>query len=236
MEVILLDVADQMLPGGAHATSAAFLENYFTQQGVDVRLGCTLEGLEGTSKGVSCFFPESIIEEADFVAVCTGIRPNLTFVDPAQVEMGDAILVDAQMRTSADSLYAAGDVCQGLNRLSGKHEWMGTWGNACYQGRTAGFNMAGKYAAFAGAIPQHVSPLFAWTYAQFGDVKRKGGNVQTESHGNPFEGMYRVVTYDGDIPVGINLFNCLDGVGEMKKAVTEGLEWPLVERRLPRIV
>ncbi len=227
VDVILLDVADQMLPGGAHPTSADFLERYFVQQGVDVRLGCTLEGLEGTSKGVSCFFPESIIEDADFVAVCTGIQPNLSFVDPSEVEIDNAILVDEQMRTSAEDLYAAGDVCQGLNQISGRREWMGTWGNACYQGRTAGTNMAGQYAAYPGAIPQHVSPFFDWTYAQVGDVNRKGENVHTESHGNPFEGMYRVVTYNENIPVGINLFNCLNGVGGMKRAITERLERPV---------
>jgi len=226
VDVILLDVADKMLTGGAHATSAAFLEEYFSQQGVDVRLGCGLEGLEGTSEGVCCFFPESIIEEADFVAVCTGIRPNLEFLDPAQIEIGDAILVDEQMRTSVEGLYAAGDVCQGLNRLSGKREWMGTWGNACYQGRTAGFNMAGKYTAYPGALPQHISPFFDWTYAQVGDVQRQGENVHSEFHGNPFDGMYRVVTYDNDIPVGVNLFNCLDGLGEMKKAITDQTGWP----------
>lgn len=226
VNVILLDVADQMLPGGAHATSAAFLEAYFVQQGVDVRLGCTLEGMEGTSKGVSCFFPESIIEEADLVAVCTGIRPNLAFVDPSQVEIDNAILVDEQMRTSADDLYAAGDVCQGMNRLSGRREWMGTWGNACYQGRTAGFNMAGQYAAHAGAIPEHVSPFFDWIYAQIGNVNAKGEKVHTVSQGNPFEGMHRVITYNDNIPVGINLFNCLDGVGQAKKAIVEGIEWP----------
>ncbi len=226
VEVILLDVADQILPGGAHSTSAAFLEEYFIGKGIDVRLGCSLEGLEGTSRGVCCFFPESIIEEADFVAVCTGIRPNLAFLDPSQVEIDNAILVDEQMRTNIEDLYAAGDVCQGMNRLSGKREWMGTWGNACYQGRTAGFNMAGKYATYPGAIPQHVSPFFDWTYAQVGDVQRKEKGIHTESFGNPFDGTYRVVTYDGNIPLGINLFNCLDGVGEMKKAITEQLEWP----------
>jgi len=225
LDVILLDVADQMIPGGAHATSAVFLEKYFIQQGVDVRLGCTLEGLEGTSKGVSCFFPESIIEEADFVAVCTGIQPNLSFVDPSQIEIEDAILVDEQMRTSAAGVYAAGDVCQGMNRLSGKREWIGTWGNACYQGRVAGSNMAGQYVAFPGTIPQHISPFFKWTYAQIGDMQRKGVNVHTDSCGNPFEGMYQVVNYRGNIPVGINLFNCLDDVGQVKKAITEQKEW-----------
>ncbi len=227
VDVILLDVADQMLPGGSHPSSAAFLEKYFTQKGIDVRLGCSLEGMKGTSKGVSCFFPENIIEEADFIAVCTGIRPNLEFVNPSQVDVGDAVMVDKWMRTNADHLYAAGDACQGMNRLSGKNEWIGTWANACYQGRTAGFNMAGKTTSYPGIIPQHISPFFSWTYAQIGDVNRKGKNVHTYSHGNPFEGSYLVITFENDIPVGANLFNCLDHIGMIKKAVTEKLELPM---------
>jgi len=130
------------------------------------------------------------------------------------------------MRTSAKDLYAAGDVCQCVNRLTGNREWMGTWGNACYQGRTAGINMAGSYAAYPGAVPQHISPFFGWTYAQIGDMRRKGVTFHTESCGNPFEGMYRIVTYQGNIPVGINLFNCLDDIGQVKKAITEQIEWP----------
>lgn len=226
VDVILLDVANQMLPGGAHPTSADFLEEYFTQKGIDVRLGCSMEGLEGTSTGISCFFPESIIEDADFIAVCTGIRPNLEFVDPSQVEIGAAIKVNQQMQTSADNLYAAGDVCQGMNRLSGESEWIGTWANACYQGRTAGFNMAGKFTAYTGAVPQHVSPFFSWTYAQIGDVNRTGKDIYTQCQGNPFNGAYRVLTYENNIPVGVNLFNKLDHAGDIKKAIVEKLEWP----------
>ena len=82
VKVILLDVVDQMLPRGAHPSSAAYLRTYFEEHGVDVRLGCTMEGMEGTSEGVTCHFPDDIIEEADFVAVCTGVRPNVDFIDP----------------------------------------------------------------------------------------------------------------------------------------------------------
>lgn len=225
VDVILLDVADRVLSGGAHSTSSDFLEKYFIQNGVDVRLGCSLDGFEGSSKGVSCYFPESIIEEADFIAVCTGIRPNLKFVDLSQVKIGDAIIVDPQMKTSADNLYAAGDVCQGENRLSGKNEWIGTWANACYQGRTAGFNMANKTTFFPGTVPQHISPFFSWTFAQIGDVNRKGENVHTQLSGNPFNGKYRVVTYENDIPVGANFFNRFDHLAEIKKAITEQTQW-----------
>jgi NADPH-dependent 2,4-dienoyl-CoA reductase/sulfur reductase-like enzyme len=224
-EVILLDVAPKMMPLGAHSTSAEFLKDYFVQNGIDVRLGCTLEGLEGAPRGVSCYFPDSIIEEADFVAVCTGIRPNLKFIDPSQVNIEQAILVDERMRTSAEGLYAAGDVSQGMNRLSGEKEWIGTWGNACYQGRTAGYNMAGMYTEYPGVIPQHISPFFEWTYAQIGDVNRKGEKIRVVSEGNPFGGTYRLMVYDNDILMGVNLINCREELGEMKQAITQKLKW-----------
>ena len=79
-KVILLDVADQLLPQGAHASSAVYLRTYFEEHGVDVRLGCTLRGMEGGPEGVICHFPDDIMEEADFVAVCTGVRPNIDFI------------------------------------------------------------------------------------------------------------------------------------------------------------
>jgi NADPH-dependent 2,4-dienoyl-CoA reductase/sulfur reductase-like enzyme len=224
-QVILLDVASQMMPLGAHPLTAGFLEDYFSRNGIDVRLGCTLKGLEGAPRGVSCHFPDSIIEEADFVSVCTGIRPNLHFIDPAQVAVGQAILVDERMHTSAEGLYAAGDVCQGMNRLSGEKEWMGTWGNACYQGRTAGYNMAGVHAEYPGSIPQHVSPFFDWTYIQMGDVNGKGETIRVVTEGNPFEGAYRLMVFDNDILAGVNLINCSEGIGEMKKAITQKLRW-----------
>ena len=220
-EVLLLDVAPQMMPIGAHPHTAALLEDYFVKNGIEVRLGCTLEGLEGAPRGVTCHFPDSVVEEADFVAVCTGIKPNLDFVDTDEIKVDRAIVVDETMRTSAGNVYAAGDVCQGLNRLTGESEWLGTWGNACYQGRIAGFNMAGVYRRHAGAIPQHVSPFFDWSYIQIGDANRSGLDVRTQMDGDPFAGKFRLLVYENDALVGANLINCSEGIGPLKKAITQ---------------
>ena len=226
VEVVLLDVASQMLPRGAHPQSAGILETYFEKHGVEVRIGCGLEGMDAKDEGVCCFFPNHIMEEADFVAVCTGIQPNLRFVDPAEVSIGQAILVDDRMHTSVKDLYAAGDVCQGMNRLTGKREWLGTWSNACYQGRTAGLNMAGLKISHEGAIPQHVSPFFDWTYAQVGDVNRQGPHVRTVISGAPEEaGGYRILTYDQDVLVGANFINTMNDIGTVKKAITQKTSW-----------
>jgi NADPH-dependent 2,4-dienoyl-CoA reductase/sulfur reductase-like enzyme len=228
--VTLLDVAEQMMPNGAHPHTAQLLRSYFELHNIDVRLGCSLEGMEGGDGGVCCFLPGSIMEEADFVAVCAGIRPNLLFLDSGQVAIGQAVVVDTRMQTSASDLYAAGDVCQGLNRQSGQSQWLGTWGNACYQGRTAGLNMAGVTVHHAGMVPQHISPFFDWTYAQLGDVNRQGEGVRVDIHGDPDrEGGCSLLVYEDDILVGANLINCADNLGSIKKAITQKLPWNRAE-------
>ncbi len=223
IKVILLDMVPKLLPQGSHPESAALLEKYFRQNGIETRLGCTLEGLEETPKGVICPLPEGVHQEASFVAVSTGVEPNLVFLDPSQVEIKDGILVDDRMQTNVEGLYAAGDVCQGMNRLSGRKEWFGTWANACYQGRTAGFNMAGKYTTYAGSIPQNVSPFFDWTYTRIGNVDNNKGDTHIISEGDPFKGSYRLLAFKRDTLVGANLINCADS-GWIKHAIMKKLD------------
>ena len=223
--VILLDVVDQLLPRGAYPSCAALLKKYFEEHGVDVRLGCTLKGMEGAREGVLCHFPESIIEEADFVAVCTGVRPNLRFVHSDQVEIDQAILVDEHMQTSMQNLYAAGDVCQGMNLISGKREWLGTWGNACFQGRTAGQNMAGKPVTYPGSLPENISPFFDWTYAQLGDVQREGKHVRHVAFGDPGQGGFCLLAFERETLIGANLINATHLAGKLRRAITCKWDW-----------
>lgn len=219
LDIILVDIAPRMLPQGSHPESADYLKEYFIKKGIDVRLSCGITKVEDKGDKVICHFPDDTAEEADFIAVCTGVRPNLDFLDKNQVDIDIGILVDKKMRTSVADLYAAGDVCQGLNRQTNQSAWMGTWGNACYQGRTAGMNMAGQDSEYEGIIPQHISPFFDWTYAQMGDVSLEGDDIRIVSEGNPFEGAYRLFVFQEDILVGANLINCEEESGVIKNSI-----------------
>jgi NADPH-dependent 2,4-dienoyl-CoA reductase/sulfur reductase-like enzyme len=225
IRVILLDVVDQLLPRGAHPLCAALLRRYFEEHGVDVRLGCAMEGMEGAKEGVLCHFPESIVEEADFVAVCTGVHPNLSFLDPRQAAVDKAILVNERMQTSTQNLYAAGDASQGMNLLSGQREWLGNWGNACFQGRTAGENMAGKPVSYAGSLPENISPFFDWTYAHLGDVQREGKHVRHVAFGDPGQGGYCLLAFEQGVLIGANLINATHLAGKLRRVIIRKLDW-----------
>jgi NADPH-dependent 2,4-dienoyl-CoA reductase/sulfur reductase-like enzyme len=221
IRVVLLDVVDQVLPRGTHPSVAAILRRYLEEHRVDVRLGCTMEGMEGAKEGVVCHFSGDVIEAADIVIVCTGVRPNLGFVNRGEVRVEQAILTDERMRTNRDNLYAAGDVSQGMNLASGKHEWLGTWGNACYQGRTAGQNMAGREAVYPGTLPENISPIFDWTYAQLGDIQPQGEGVRHIAFGDPRRGGYSLLAFQGDLLTGANLINRTDIAGKLRRAILQ---------------
>ena len=168
------------------------------------------------------------MEEADFVAVCTGIRPNLNFVDKNQVEVDQAILVNEHLETSVCDLYAAGDVSQGYNLQTGLKEWLGTWNNACCQGRAAGMNMAGRPTSYNGCLPQHISPIFDWTYAQIGNTHRVDKKARIVTTGSPYDvDGYALTVYENDVLMGANIINRQQDLNTMKKAVSLKTNWPL---------
>jgi len=223
IRVILADIAPQVMPQGAHKLAARQVERYLESKGIEIRLSCPLGGVEDVADGAVCRFPDGSSEKMDFIAVSAGIRPNLDFLDPEQVDINRAICTDAFMRTNKPNLYAAGDVCESFDRLSSSQQWMGTWPNACYQGRVAGMNMAGVATKYAGSVPQHVSPIFSWTYMQIGNALREGPKVRYEEHGDPFAGPYRIVIYDDDVLVGANLINAPQDLAWIKQELNKAL-------------
>lgn len=226
IRVVLADIAPQVMPQGAHKQAAHHVENYLRNEGIDIRLNCSLRKVDDVSDGAICYFPDGTTNSVDFIAVSAGIRPNLDFLDTKQVSIARAICTNQFMQTNKPNLYAAGDVCESFDRLSSSQQWMGTWGNACYQGRVAGMNMAGDSTRYAGSIPQHVSPIFSWTYMQVGDALRIGPEVRYEESGDPFTGPYTIIVYDDDILVGANLINNSKDLAWIKKEMNKGLGLP----------
>jgi NADPH-dependent 2,4-dienoyl-CoA reductase/sulfur reductase-like enzyme len=217
--VVLLDVVDQILPRGTHPSVATILMKYLESHGVDVRLGCGMQRMEETKDGVACHFADDLIEEVDFVICSTGVRSNLGFVNRDEVKVELGVLTDDRMRTNVENLYAAGDASQAFNRVTGQHDWMGTWGNACYQGRTAGQGMAGREAFFPGSLPENISPLFEWNYAQLGDIQPKTGEVRHLACGDPEGGGYSLLAFSDGFLTGANLINCTHLAGKLSGAI-----------------
>jgi 3-phenylpropionate/trans-cinnamate dioxygenase ferredoxin reductase component len=87
--------------------------------------------------------------DCDLVIAATGVTPQSALARAAGIDTSDGrIVVDAQMRTSVENIFAAGDVALAYNSLAGRPVAVEHWQDAVDQGEIAGAGAAGHARAW----------------------------------------------------------------------------------------
>jgi NADPH-dependent 2,4-dienoyl-CoA reductase/sulfur reductase-like enzyme len=114
--------------------------------------------------------------EAEIVNIGVGVRPEVALARGAGLEVGEsgAVWTDERQRTSAAGVYAAGDCCEVLQRVSGRRVWHPLGQPAVRQGWVAGANAAASSgsgaaeARYAGVVGTNVVKVFGLEVARTG--------------------------------------------------------------------
>jgi NAD(P)H-nitrite reductase large subunit len=110
----------------------------------------------------------------NLLAYAIGIQPRLELVQDAGLAVDRGILVNENMQTNDPAIFAAGDVAQAYDPLSGRSIMDSLWTPAREQGWVAGLNMAGKRSAYLKSAPFNVTRLAGLTTTIIGAVGRGG--------------------------------------------------------------
>ncbi len=151
------------------ADLSRFLVDYYREQGVDVRTGEGLAGLQQSAGKVVVRTTHGKEIPADVIVAGLGIQPNVELAEQAGLRVENGIVVDELLTTSAPDIFAAGDVANFFNpalgtRLRVEHE-----DNANAMGAAAGRSMAGKGSPYT-HLPFFYSDLFALGYEAVGEL------------------------------------------------------------------
>jgi NAD(P)H-nitrite reductase large subunit len=88
---------------------------------------------------------------ADLLVAATGLRPNIEFLAGSGLETSWGVCVDDHLRTNDPDVYAAGDVAEHLDRITGERYVYAILPNAVAQGRIVAHNLLGWDEVYAGA-------------------------------------------------------------------------------------
>jgi mycothione reductase len=111
--IVIIDMADALLGPQDETVGAEFTR--LAGQRYDLRLGRELAGLEGRPGALRLRLDDDSVVEADMLLVAAGRVPNSDRLElkMAGVDTHDdgRIVVDAHQRTTADGVWALGDIC-----------------------------------------------------------------------------------------------------------------------------
>lgn len=164
--------------------------------GVEVVFGERVTAFEGRGTRVERVLTESgRALAADVVSIGVGVRPEVALAVAAGIEVGGtgALRTDERQRTSAPGVYAAGDCCEVVNKVSGRRVWHPLGQPAVRQGWVAGANAAAQdstpEARYAGVVGTNAVKVFGLEVARTGlslaealEAGFDAAEVESESH------------------------------------------------------
>jgi NAD(P)H-nitrite reductase large subunit len=154
-------------------TESRIVEHRLKEEGVQIHYQTDLREIVGQrSRVVGVRTQDGKQIRCDVLAIAIGIRPRLQLAATGGLETDRGVLVNEFLQTSDAHIYAAGDVAQAYDPLSGRHVLDSLWGPARQQGYTAGLNMTGQSVSYRKEIAFNVTRLAGLTTTIIGTVGR----------------------------------------------------------------
>ena len=149
------------------------VEHRLQEDGITLHYHCELievTGRNGRVNGVRLLNGKTL--PCDVVAYAIGIRPRVELAKQAGLAIDRGILVNEYLQTNDPDIFAAGDVAQAYDPMTGRSILDSLWNPAREQGFAAGLNMAGKRTVYIKAPPFNVTRLAGLTTTIIGTVGR----------------------------------------------------------------
>lgn len=153
IETTVVELMDRILSATFDRTASDLAERKLESEGASVCCETTVKRIEKTAGRVTGVeLTDGSRVDCALVIFAIGVAPAMGLVEGTSIEIDRGILVDDRMQTTADDVYAAGDVAQARELLCGEPMCIAIFPNAFRQGKIAGLNMAGADRTFDGGL------------------------------------------------------------------------------------
>lgn len=206
------------------ATASDLVLQQERRDGVDVHQEeeiAEITGKQGQVNGIVTTRGTRIL--CDLVIMAIGVEPIIDFIKSSGIPCGRGVKVDGAMRTSAPDIYAAGDVLETTDSMTGRTRVIGQWYPAVQQARAAAYSMLDLLddsRPFRPGTFYNATFLYGLDFASVGLSNiPKGGQGYQEIIADPQPRTYRKIILKGGVPVGMIALGNRKGMLALKRAI-----------------
>jgi len=212
--VTMLELAPRILSAALDDTGSGMMANLLADAGVQVLVEDTVEHINSIRGHLSSVTLRSGQEvPCELLVFGIGVRPNSGLAKEAGIQVNRGIVVDEYMRTSADDVYAAGDVAEAYDLVVDMNRTVAIWPNAYRQGAIAGAHMVGLDRPDRGGVAMNVIEVCGIPAISVGNGNVEGDEYKVLADLTEREHRYkRLVLKDGRL-VGVILIGQIDRAG-----------------------
>lgn len=151
LKVTVLERGPYPLQRQLDAEGGALMSELIEAMGIKVASNASSQAILGDGQASGIMLQDGRRIKGDLILISAGVRSNVRLAQDAGLEVNRGVVVDRHLRTSADDIYAAGDVAEFRGQV------YGIIPAAIEQARAAAANMLGrKQTEYQGTIPSNV--------------------------------------------------------------------------------
>ncbi len=156
---------------------SSMINELLREEGIDLRLetelGEILDDGTGRCRGVRTKGGEEI--SCEIVGLTAGVSPNLSALLDSGIPCGRGILVDAQLKTQVDHVWAAGDCAEIVTDGEGGNLLQQVWYTGKAQGELVAHSLAGEDVSYTPRTWFNSAKFFDLEYQVYGSVPPQKG-------------------------------------------------------------
>lgn len=227
----VIEMEDRMVPRMMNQVSGNLIKQWCIDKGVAVHTSTRVDAIEQNGKALKVRLNSGEDIDADLVISATGVKSNISFLEGSGVETEFGVIVNDRLQTNNESIYAAGDVCQGKDFSTGEYTVQAIQPTAADHGRIAAMNMLGKDTVHQGSVNMNVLDTMGLISSSYGLWMGVDGGESVELlDENKYK--YMSLQFQDDTLVGAQALGLTEHVGVLRGLIQTKLKLGVWKDRL----
>ena len=214
-QVTIIELSQKLLPRQLDNDGATILKERIEALDINIVLGAKTAEILGKEKVSGVLLESGKIIKGDLVLISAGIRCNIALATESGINVNRGVIVDNYLKTSADNIYAIGDIAEFNGTV------YGIIPAAVDQAKNAAENIQGKQTSYKGTVPTNTLKVMGIDLTSVGLVNPEDPKYEEIKETDKKKGIYKKLVLDKGKIVGAIILGEKKPVQSIKRLIAQ---------------